>query len=628
MAESQVDPFLAELDAYRKGATPAAAPAGAQQPAASASGDAFLNELDSYRQRPAIAYSEGPPTAEQAAYPRVEISGTAGKPLASPAGQGDGARASAAGIAPVSTFDRYMQGVKDPFNALGQVAYNALPVSAQHAYNGLTNNLLKRFGRSERLDDGGINAFLKNQEQQYQAGRLAANGGKNPGFDGMRELGNVVNPINVPLFGLMPAAPALSAGQMIARGGVMGAVGGMATPVLDGGTNFWDDKGKQAAGGAVFGGAMAPVGNAVARVISPNTSPEVLLLMDEGVTPTAGQILGRGWARTEDKLSSWPIIGDMVKNSQRRAVEDFNRAAYNRALAPIGEESQANVGRAGVEEVRDRLGAAYDALLPQLNFRADAQFSSQLNNLSAMVNNGNVPPQVARQFDSIIRNDLVSRMTSGGTMDGQSFKSMESALTQRIKDFGASQDPAHRDISRALSEALQAARDSLTRSNPAHAPELARINEGYANYARIRQASSSLGAPGGVFTPSQLQSAVRAGDRTVGRGGFATGNALMQDLSEAGKNVLGAAYPDSGTVGRALFAGAPGAMAAAYVNPVGAALAGGIGTMVASPYTTLGQRLASTLLARRPAGAEAVSNAVRSAAPFIGATAPEISRER
>ena len=76
----------------------------------------------------------------------------------------------------------------------------------------------------------------------------------------------------------------------------------------------------------------------VASMISPNVAPEVKTLMNEGITPTPGQILGGGAKRFEEGLSSVPVVGDFIKNAQLRAVEDLNKVAFDRALKPIGKE--------------------------------------------------------------------------------------------------------------------------------------------------------------------------------------------------------------------------------------------------------------------------------------------------
>jgi hypothetical protein len=305
-------------------------------------------------------------------------------------------------------------------------------------------------------------------------------------------------------------------------------------------------------------------------------------------------------------------LGDFITSGQRHPIEELNQAAYARALNPIGEKVTAPAGREAVEQVADKLGAAYNKLLPNLQFKADQQFAAELGNIQQMAV-GLAEPQV-KQFDSIIRNDLVRHMTPQGNMSGESLKKVETALTQKAKNYLGSSVASERELGSALQATLDTVRSTLVRSNPKQAEQLTRINEGWANYARIRQASSMVGAENGIFTPNQLQSAVRALDKSVGKGDFAKGNALMQDLSEAGKNVLGAKYPDSGTAGRlALGAGLAGGLAA--VNP--AALAGAAAAAI--PYTAPGQRFAAALLTKRPAAAVPVGNFIDQYGPRLGA---------
>jgi hypothetical protein len=133
----------------------------------------------------------------------------------------------------------------------------------------------------------------------------------------------------------------------------------------------------------------------------------------------------------------------------------------------------------------------------------------------------------------------------------------------------------------------------------------------------------------GIFTAAQLQNAVKAGDKSVGKGAFATGNALMQDLSGAGQRVLGSKYPDSGTAGRGLLALlAPGGVAAGLATAPGSTLGtlGGIG-LGSLPYTQLGQRAAAALLTARPQLAQPLGNLVGKLGPVVipGGTAALLS---
>ena len=75
-------------------------------------------------------------------------------------------------------------------------------------------------------------------------------------------------------------------------------------------------------------------------MISPQTSKEVKTLMDQGVTPTAGQILGGRLQSVEDRLMSVPLLGDAITTGRKRASEELNRAAYARALTGTGVDAK------------------------------------------------------------------------------------------------------------------------------------------------------------------------------------------------------------------------------------------------------------------------------------------------
>jgi hypothetical protein len=153
--------------------------------------------------------------------------------------------------------------------------------------------------------------------------RLKGLGGKEPSFDVGRAAGNMI--ATAPVAYAMPGAAAESLWGRMLSGLASGAVSGAMQPVDNSGGDYWNQKGMQAGSGAV-GGAIAPavIGGA-ARVISPETNPNVKLLMKEGVTPTPGQIVGGWFNDLEEKFSSIPGVGDAIKSARRRASLDCSR---------------------------------------------------------------------------------------------------------------------------------------------------------------------------------------------------------------------------------------------------------------------------------------------------------------
>lgn len=428
--------------------------------------------------------------------------------------------------------------------------------------------------------------------------------------------------------GSMVATAPLAAAAPVARtmagtagiGAGLGAANAALTPVAPDSQNFAADKMQQIGIGAAAGGVLSPLARLIGNVISPNVSNDVRILMQRGVTPTPGQILGGGAARTEAKLTSVPLLGDMIKNAQQRAVNDFNRAAYNEALAPIGKKFTGEVGQSGIEKVGQEIGKVYDDVLPKMQLKVDPQFQADVTKLGQMAQG--LPEAQQKTFMNILRTQIFGKLGPQNTMDGIDLKGVQSELARTAKGYLGDASFDNRQLGAAVSALRDAVDGNLVRVNPLDlSKKLTDANSAWANFVRLRTAAASTGAMNneGIFTAAQLQSAVRAGDKSVGKGATATGNALMQDLSGAGQRVLGSKYPDSGTAGRGLMALlAPGSVGAGLVTAPGATLAtlGGIG-LGSLPYTRPGQSLAAALLTQRPQFAQPVGNAVANLGPRI-----------
>ena len=342
-----------------------------------------------------------------------------------------------------------------------------------------------------------------------------------------------------------------------------------------------------------------------AAVISPTISPQIQSLMKEGVIPTAGQILGGGYKRAEEALSSVPILGDFIKGAQGRAMADVNRVAFNRALTPIGEKLPDGViGREAVQFVSDKLDDAYGKLLPKMTVLQDAPFQTAIANLKSMVQNGAIDPKAVNFFNNWMDNNVLNKFQGQSAITGETLKAIQNDLRENINRLSASTDADQRLIGSALKEAQDQVRQLVTRSNPQYATELKAIDKGYANFKRVEKAAAGLGAEEGIFSPAQLQNAVKAMDRSKDKSKFAKGDALMQDLSESAKTALGNKVPDSGTPYRSMVAALAASGGAGAMGMPGIAAA-----LVASPllYSQAGQNMLAAILTKRPDFANALA---------------------
>lgn len=428
---------------------------------------------------------------------------------------------------------------------------------------------------------------------------------------------------------LVPAAPGIVGGAL--TGAASGALSSALQPVdTETSPNFWTEKGKEAALGALTGGVTGGAFGALGKAIAPkaSTNPDLQTLMDAGVTPTPGQILGGRAAQFEEKLGNVPVLGGMVQNARARTVEDFNRGAVNRVLEPLGEKLSPDtpVGRQAIGEAIDKASAAYQKILPGLTVKVDQTFAQDLGSLAQMAQD--LPKDRADQFAKILANQVVGKINpQTGMMTGETFKAVDSELGRLASMYRNTAVGDERLLGGALQELQARLRALVERSNPEAAGALSAANQAYATLLRVQDAAAKVGSPNGVFTPNALTSSVKKFDSSLRDRAFARGDALLQDYAEAGKNVLGNKVPDSGTAGRMMVGGGiPAAALYAYSNPVTAAGIGAGAGLGLLPYTAAGQRLAAGLLASRPQGAGLLADAIRSAGPLaagaVGSAAP------
>jgi hypothetical protein len=518
-----------------------------------------------------------------------------------------------------SRLEKLAKGMRDPLDGGAQLLTHMLPQGVVDAGSNLNNWLADKTGLVAKLPErnvsslvtgqkSGLDALLAQQEAEYQAKRKA---GGESGFDAWRTAGNVVSPVNLAL----PSAGGATTLARVGNGVIAGASSGALAPVTNG--DFWAEKGKQVGTGAAFGGAVPLVIGGAARVVSPKASvnPDLKLLQSEGVSPTIGQTLGGRWNAAEEKLTSLPIMGDMISSARKRSMEQFNNAAINRASSPAGVKVQGS-GQNAVLEAGNTLGAAYDKGRAQLgHFQIDQQGAQELGTLRTMADT--LPDKERAAFDKVWQ--LVSHeVTPNGSITAESFKILDSKIGKEAARFGKSSDAYQQQAGDALAELQRVITETAKRANPQGAEALSKADKGWANLVRVEGAAKAAKNNGGVFTPAQLNSAIQQADSSVRGRAVARGTALMQDLGNAGQNVIGNKVPNSFTTDRAMLG--LGGLGAGAVNP-GIPLALGAGGLL---YTSPAQSLLSTLVSKRPDSAEAIAQALREGSSRLSLPASQV----
>lgn len=480
-----------------------------------------------------------------------------------------------------SVGGRFIHGAAKPGMAISQIAANLIP------------------GAGEAM-----NQKVADYEKNYQAERAAAG---STGFDPVSELGAAAVTL---------LAPGLRAGGLIRQGTTAGAVTGALEPVTQG--DFWGEKGKQVLVGGGTGAIAGPLMGALARVVSPKASVDEAnkLLEAEGVQQSIGQALGGAANRLEEKMTSIPVLGDFIGSMRNRAIDQFNEAAINRSVAPIGQKVK-GFGQDAVAEAGDKLSQAYqDALsgVNHVNFNTP-NFNAKFGQLQQMVAApGGLTPALADKFDRILKDEVLRRMSPNGSIAGADLKTVDSTLGKLAAKWQKSSLTSETELGDALLQLKTILSDEVRTAVPDVAAKLKAADAGWANLVRVEGAAGRAVNSEGRFTPAQLNGAVKSADRSVRDRATARGEALMQDLASAGSR-LGNHVADSGTVGRALVAG--GGLLSGLLHPaIPAGIAAG-----SVAYTAPVQNFLRYLLTQRPDQAPVVAQYLRQLAAPAGVTA-------
>jgi hypothetical protein len=327
-----------------------------------------------------------------------------------------------------------------------------------------------------------------------------------------------------------------------------------------------------AAGGAAFQRGADAFGAAAAGArANPSAQRQ---LSAAGVDLTPGQMAGGALRRIEDGMTSVPILGDAIRDARVRGLESFNAAAINEAVRPVG--AVGNIGRQGQAEAQRVVSGAYDNALQGVNVPRDPQLNADL---TAVARQNPLPRELQSGFDGLIGN-YIARFGQG--MDGQSWKQLDSEIGAAIRSAqnGSATNPAQRLLADKLIQTREAFQGALERADPMARQAVGQADLANAGLATIRDAGQGLGtaARDGVFTPGDLNRAVRNSDSSAGNRRYAQGDALLQRLSDNAASVLPSTVPDSGTPFRSLLNMGPipaaGAIGSGVLNPLIPAAAG------------------------------------------------------
>lgn len=389
--------------------------------------------------------------------------------------------------------------------------------------------------------------------------------------------------------------------QRLARAGTVGAVGAglFGAGAAEGGLLERAEAGRNS---ALFGYGAGAVGqraigalDSLAQQAASRAPTDARLLSRMGVDLTPGQMTGGLLKRVEDGLTSVPILGDAIRGAQRRTLESFDNTAINRALEPVGETLTAaqSAGRQGMVNARAVEREAYNTALQNVAVDvADETLGQAFGNIRRAAG---LTRDVRSSLNSTLDNILEQ---ADGVIDGDTWKRVDSQLAAaaRAAGKGADSAPEKAALRDRLTEARQAWRDLLGRTDEAALEAVSNADAASAALRIVRKASSDVGsaARGGDASPQTLNRAVAASGADGGAG-YSQGSRLLQDLTDPAMRVLPSSVPDSGTPLRSLLSvgGIGGGAAMAGANPaIPAAIIAGLG-IASTAYGRTAQNLAN-----------------------------------
>ena len=379
--------------------------------------------------------------------------------------------------------------------------------------------------------------------------------------------------------------------------------------------------------GGLAGAAGGGIGKLVGRIAAPlaasratAASQDVANLVQEGWRPSFGQSLGntlpgRAVRAMERKSQSLPIGAGGIAETLQGSKESWNKTVLNRVLSPIGKELPEGLeaGRGAIQKVHELVDDAYKTAYQGLKGKADDVFLNQVTDI--LDDAVGLPEGMYQKLEKYITDNVLERFAQTGELTGEALTRLNQQLSKDVSKFYRGGGDS-RFFGESLSAVKKAVDEMLVRvaeesGNTVAAESLRNANKAFAMLVRVQHAASRVGADSGVFTPQQLLGASRQADRSARKAATAKGKALLQDVAERGKQLLGPEVPNSGTADRLLTIAGPAAVA---LNPA----------LLAVPALTklygskAGQALLKALVHDRPDMMLKAGQGIQKAAPFGG----------
>jgi hypothetical protein len=302
---------------------------------------------------------------------------------------------------------------------------------------------------------------------------------------------------------------------------------------------------------ALYESLMTPLtnifGNVVGKTIGvplQGAPARVRLLADKyGINLTPGQMTK---GSVEQTVSALPIVGNQIRARRNETLDQFNIAAFDEGLKPIGVKVSAP-GQAGIAEAQQAVKGAYDDALGGVTLTPDTNFVQQVRGpaYGKLSKLRDVGPELQQEVD-----DIYTRYAGpNGELSGEGLQMALQDL-QKLKTDYKTDTRWRTQIAPQLDEISDGYSGLLERQFPENFQKFKQANEAYRNVS-ILETAVDTATDGDMFNPAKLRQATRQGTtRFGGKKASARGDRPFNALVMSSLDVIPKKYDDVSLTGR------------------------------------------------------------------------------
>jgi hypothetical protein len=263
----------------------------------------------------------------------------------------------------------------------------------------------------------------------------------------------------------------------------------------------------------------------VGRLVAGSRPADVSTLANAGVDLTPAQAGGNVAKSLTAIGQKMPIVGGMLDEQRRAAMDSFTPAVLNQVLQPIGASVGKDLsGHDAFQAAHTAVSDFYDDLMPRLQYTPSNDFLDGLSGIEGKVplsQRGNFNLRIAPLFTD--------------SLSGDALKTVDSDLpTYSRRYINATSNPEAVDLGYAINDVRQLLHGRLAEVNPDAAADLKSANRAA---AMLRVADDAVSPTSeGKVTPGRILSAT---SKNSTDSQFAQGKALLQPFAETAQRVMG-----------------------------------------------------------------------------------------